>query len=75
MATVKQTKAIMQKIFFHFKHLNRALYQAHEMGVIQYDEYANESPCKSLYECETRLEKTTERALARAFRSMVRGHK
>lgn len=75
MATPKQTRAVLRKIYYHMDKLQDALNQAHNMKVIDYpdepDSYTNHAPCKAASECRDRISKTTLKARADAFRTEI----
>ena len=71
MATPKQVRAAYKKIWFHLYHLQCALNEAHDKKIIQYDDYNKESPCFSLYDVQSRIESTTEKARAKALEDEV----
>ena len=68
--TPKQVRYHYKKCRTLFEKLERALRDAHEAGVIQYDQtnYVLESPCPLVFDADRRLDKTTEKALANAMR-------
>lgn len=45
--------------------------EAHRAGVLQYLDYAEESPCQTNYETWTRILKTTEKSLVNAMREEI----
>lgn len=62
-----------KQVRFHYGRIKRLRYKlqqalnaAHDAKVIEYKDYNTESPCKTLYETDTRIELTTKdnRALA-----------
>lgn len=64
---MNQARAHYSRILFHIRQLQRALSEAHDAKFIEYKDFQLESPCKSLYELETRFEATTKDAIAKAF--------
>lgn len=67
MATLKQTKKVYKQIRYHLYHLQCALNRAHDLRVIRYEDYSEESPCKTLMQTKNRIKLTTEKALAEAM--------
>ena len=66
-----------KSVRFHYKRLKRrlwllekALAEAHEADVIEYPDgnFAENAPCASASELRRRIEKTTEKSRANAFR-------
>lgn len=81
MATPKQVRAIMKRIYYHQAKLQDALDEAHHKNIIAYNKdeegsYHKYAPCSPTYESRQRVEKTTEKALAQAMRTeIIRGIK
>lgn len=76
MATPKQVRTIMKKIYYHQDKLQDALNEAHNKGIIAYPEkeegsYFKYAPCAPAYECRERINKTTQLALAEAMKSEI----
>jgi len=71
MPTPKQVKEHYKRIKFHLYHLEQALNNAHDKEVVQYppDKYSEESPCRMLAEVRNRIELTTQKARAAAFKT------
>ena len=74
MATVRQTKAIYKKILFHAHHLREALHEAKRLEIIKFEEgkYGEASPLKPYFEMRARIDLTTEKAFAKAFKEEVK---
>lgn len=70
--TPKQVRECIRKILYHEWHLSRAYSHAHTMGVMEYSDYKEQSPCFSLYEAENRSYKTTKDQMAKAFKKEIR---
>jgi len=51
--------------------LQQALNEAHDAGVIKYEDYSKESPCFALSLCRERITITTEKALAQSVRDEI----
>lgn len=63
---------------YHYRRLRRAWYQlqkalddAHNADVIKYEKYQEQSPCQTNWETKTRINATTEKQLAEAFRDEI----
>lgn len=69
----RQVRECMKRIIYHERHLSAALHDAHNKGVIEYDNgnYKDEGPCYSLSQVSERVRKTTDKALARAMRREI----
>jgi hypothetical protein len=76
-ATVKQTRDMYKKISRALDRLGDDLNKAHRMGIIVYpaDKYQEEGPCDSLWELVRRFDRTTQAALADAFRRETMGQR
>jgi conjugal transfer/entry exclusion protein len=77
MATPKQVRRVMKKIYYYQDKLQDALNEAHNMDVIKYNHdeegsYNKYAPCSPAYECRERVRKTTEAALAEAMRTEIK---
>ncbi len=70
MPTPKQVRKHYSAIRFFMYRLQCALNAAHDAEVIKYENY-NEGPCHALSEVRDRIEKTTEKARAKAFKDEV----
>lgn len=76
MASPIKTKKILRKIYYHRHQLQKALNEAHDNKVIVYENYAEESPCATLYKTADRIDETTKSARAEAFkREIINGLK
>lgn len=76
MATPKQVREIMRKIYYHQEKLQDALTEAHNKGIIKYEDkeensYFKYAPCSPAWECRERVNKTTEKALAQAMKTEI----
>ena len=75
MATPKQTRRVLRKIYYHMDKLQDALNEAHNMKVIDYPDednsYTKYAPCAAASECRDRISKTTLKSRADAFRSEI----
>lgn len=68
-----------KQVRYHYRRLRRAWYQlqkalddAHNAEVIEYEEaYSVAAPCSTNFETKKRIEATTEKQLAKAFREEV----
>jgi hypothetical protein len=65
--TLKKTRELMARIFYHTRQLSDALNEAHSLDLIKYENFAEEAPCKMLYGLEQRVEATTKDQIAKAF--------
>lgn len=75
MPTPRQVRFHYGKITKLVRKLSWALTDAHNHDVIKYEKFAEESPCKCLWDMEQRIEATTEKALASAMREEIRSGK
>jgi hypothetical protein len=77
MPTSKQVRFHMSRIYKLIDRLDDALTEAHNADVIEYDSknYAEEGPCFAFSEVKSRVNKTTEKQLARAMRDEIRSGK
>lgn len=69
MPTPKQVRQSYKRIRYHLYQLQKALNHAHEIGVLRYQDYTDQSPCWSLSNCKDRVWDTTKDALAEAART------
>lgn len=67
MPTPKQVRDHYKKIRYHLYRLRCALNNAHNVEVIQYGQYAD-GPCAAMDELVQRIETTTEKTRAQAFK-------
>ncbi len=74
MPTPKQVRAHMIKISKAYRNLSTAIRLARDAGVINYktEDTKELSPLTSLYEVDSRIEKTTEQTILSAYRSEIR---
>lgn len=71
MATVKQTKEIYRRIRYHEWNLQKALNEAHDRKIINYDVFDAEAPCWAMALLRERIEKSTMKARAQAFKDEI----
>lgn len=73
MPTPKQVRHHYARLKKAHHYLEKVLYEAHSIGVINYpqEEYHSIGPCASHYETWKRIEKTTERQLANAMKEEI----
>lgn len=71
--TLQKANKLYYKMIYHAKKLQEALNAAHEAKLIFYnpDKFSEESPCAALWKCEERINITTEKQIAMAFRADI----
>ena len=71
--TLKQIEKCMKRIEYHVRHLQAAMNDAHRRDIISYEagKYSELAPCWALSELEHRVELTTQKAIATAFRRKI----
>lgn len=74
MATEKQYREHLKRIWSHWYRLQRALDYAHRAGVIDYasGKYCEEAPGWASWELRQRIERTTQKGLAEAVQESIR---
>lgn len=72
MPTPKQVRYHYNRVMKLNHKLARALIDAHNADVIQYEGYDMVSPCQANSECRERIKKTCEKQLAQAMHDEIR---
>lgn len=76
MATPKQTRRILRKIYYHTRHLQAALNEAHSREVIDYpneeESYKKHAPCWAMDQLRDRIDKTTKDARAKVITDEIK---
>lgn len=68
MPTPKQVRQHYKAIHYFAAKLRRALYKARDAKVVEFTDWKTESPMTPLCDLEDRVEKTTEKSRAQAFK-------
>lgn len=70
--TEKQMDRSLKRVWYHFEQLQAALNEAHNMNLIKYTNYQEESPCQALSETRKRFKLTTEKQISDFIHETIR---